>query len=220
MVIVDVGRGPALKEFHVHKGLLCHYSEYFRGALKGGFQESKGIVTLDHDSGDVFQIFVTWIYTKKLLSRGKTFDLSEAGEARLLCRIYVFADSRGVPMLKNAVTDLLITSICEQNVVPQTEVKYVYANTPEKDRFRALLVDVFSRLNSLPSAVFFGDVDRDTYPPEFLFDLCKAAIGKENVKKPDMALSDWEKCNKCDYHDHTDINAPRERKDKTAPKKD
>ncbi|KAE9962469.1 hypothetical protein BLS_000292 [Venturia inaequalis] len=220
MFIVKVGRGPAVKEFHVHKGLLCHYSKYFRGALKGGFQEREGIVALDQGSRGVFQIFVTWIYTKKLLTRGKTFNLRDGGDALLLCKIYVFADSRGVPMLKNAVTDLLITSICEHNVVPQTEVKYVYANTPEKDRFRALFVDIFSRLNSLSSTVFFGDVARDMYPPEFLFDLCKATVGKENAKKPDMSLSDWEKCNKCDYHDHTDINAPREPKDKTEPKKE
>jgi hypothetical protein len=38
-IVVTVKVGPAEKEFFVHKGLISHRSEYFRGAFNGNFKE-------------------------------------------------------------------------------------------------------------------------------------------------------------------------------------
>lgn len=75
--MVTVKVGPSGKEFHIHKGLICYYSEYFRGAFKGGFQESEGVVKLDDDRVDVFQCFVNWLYTGKVVGQEKKFELKD-----------------------------------------------------------------------------------------------------------------------------------------------
>ncbi|TID26889.1 50s ribosomal protein l17 [Venturia nashicola] len=210
MVIVKVG--PSEKEFHIHKGLICHYSEFFRGAFKGGFQENEGAVTLDEDRVDVFQCFSNWLYTGKLLAEDQKFDLEKAGDSKHLLGIYVFAEARGIPRLKNEIVNHVLSSVVNQKCIPINHIRYVYENTPEKDKMRALLVDIMTRWSTVDVNDFFNDETRNTYPSEFLFDACKATIGLTNVKKPDVSAKGWKKLNKCDYHDHTDINAPQEPK--------
>lgn len=88
MVAVKVG--PSEHEFHVHKGLICHHSEYFRAAFKGGFQESNGVVKLDKNEIAVFQGFFDWLYTGKVTYGGKQFQLVEFADTRRLFRLYFF----------------------------------------------------------------------------------------------------------------------------------
>lgn len=123
--------------------------------------------------------------------------------------IYVFAEARGIPMLKNTIVDDVLLGIFDQNVIPHRDVKFIYSNTPENDEMRALMVDVFTRWSSVNVKVFFDEDSRSIYPEAFLFDVCKASVGASNASKPGRDYKCWKKLNKCEYHDHTDINAPR-----------
>jgi len=70
MVTVRVGKGDKTKEFQGHRGLLCHYSSYFKRALEGGFEEAESrTVTLPEDDVEVFDIFFSWLYTRSQFKR-------------------------------------------------------------------------------------------------------------------------------------------------------
>ncbi|KAF2128459.1 hypothetical protein P153DRAFT_357809 [Dothidotthia symphoricarpi CBS 119687] len=63
MVDIIVGRGHEQKSFMVYKDLLCHYSEYFRGAFDGQFRESEEKTTnLREVSESTFRLFQCWLY--------------------------------------------------------------------------------------------------------------------------------------------------------------
>lgn len=88
----------------------------------------------------------------------------------------------------------------------------VYKNTPESDRLRKLFVDMFARDPNVSPQVFFEPADKGMYTHDFLFDLGAAMVERDNKKKPDLTNELLTK-NLCEwYHDHTDINAPREPK--------
>lgn len=97
--IATVKVGPAAKEFHVHKGLICHYSQFFRGAFKGGFKESEGVVTLADESPESFQAFFTWLYGGRLVEDESSFDLKTMQGCTFLAKTYVFAEAHGIPVL-------------------------------------------------------------------------------------------------------------------------
>lgn len=49
--------------FTVHRGLVCRYSEYFRGAFEGNFVEGqKQEVLLNQESAKDFALFLSWLY--------------------------------------------------------------------------------------------------------------------------------------------------------------
>lgn len=68
----------------MHDGLLCHYSDHFRGAFKGGFAEGRtGSLHLEEDSPTTFTIFVEWLYQQQIVLPPPQADsLAEAKEER------------------------------------------------------------------------------------------------------------------------------------------
>ena len=118
--LVSITAGKEQKLFRIHKGLLRYHPSYFRPALNNNFKESHiEAVELPQDEVDVFQAFYIWIYTHRLHDpQSSSVKLSIAGSlkshemplsARLLCKIYVFGDVRGIPGLKSEAIDLLST---------------------------------------------------------------------------------------------------------------
>lgn len=155
MVIVKVG--PLEKEFHIHKGLICHYSEYFRDAFKAGFQESEGMVKLNQDEVDVFQCFFNWLYTGKLLDDGEEFNFKHRQDTLRVLKTYIFAEVRGIPMLKNTTIDKFLDLVIKEYFSPSNYFKHVYENTPENDKLRTLLVSLMTRWQGVHGALFFTD---------------------------------------------------------------
>lgn len=210
---MSVKVGPSQKEYQVHKGLLCYHSEYFRGAFEGGFQESKdGVANLETENVVVFDAVFRWLYTGKLLDQEYKFDLTQRLSSRLLCETYVFAEARGIPTLKNAIINIMVPLASKQNVVLHEHAEYIYSNTPDNDKLRALLVDLMTRNGAVNTAAYFNDSTKNIYPLAFLFDICKAAVGPANAQKISTEALNRGKVNWCDYHDHTHINAAREPK--------
>jgi len=62
MVVSDtilVRVGEEKKDYALHKRLLVHHSEYFRGALSGNFREtSVGVILLNDITTKCFDLFV------------------------------------------------------------------------------------------------------------------------------------------------------------------
>lgn len=98
-IIVTVGTEE--KRYTLHKKLLLHHSEYFRGALSGNFRETdNGVVPLDDLETDVFDIFVDWLYEKKL-PEGIDTAVNDGHKISIKYRTYVLADRLLGPWLQN-----------------------------------------------------------------------------------------------------------------------
>lgn len=73
-----------------------------------------------NDDPVLFEIFKTWLYSKKLV---KDCDGDEViCSASDLVRLHVLADLRGISQLKNAVIDELVSLQKQCNTVPVTEI--------------------------------------------------------------------------------------------------
>ncbi|KAL9006407.1 MAG: hypothetical protein Q9188_000812 [Gyalolechia gomerana] len=66
-VTVKVGSEGAQRSFIVHTELLNYRSSFFKAATTGNWDEAKtGIINLPADDPQVFEIFLDWLYQRKL----------------------------------------------------------------------------------------------------------------------------------------------------------
>ncbi|KAF2435920.1 hypothetical protein EJ08DRAFT_570120, partial [Tothia fuscella] len=133
--------GPQKIRHQIYKGLLCHYSEYFRGALKGGFKQSEsGLVALVHAEEKIFQAFHQWLMMGSLTDQDD--QLSVRRHSKFLIDVYVFGDAHGIPLLKNAVLDVILRDFNVAHTVPTTWIGYIYGNTTKNDELQKLILDM------------------------------------------------------------------------------
>jgi hypothetical protein len=59
-VTVDA-HGDVAKIFQVYRGVLCHYSDYFRALLNGGWKDSASDISLDDVSPELFSVSSTGV---------------------------------------------------------------------------------------------------------------------------------------------------------------
>ncbi|KAF2119295.1 hypothetical protein BDV96DRAFT_567322 [Lophiotrema nucula] len=135
IVSIVVGPDNSTQTFKVHKGLLTHYFEYFRGAFKNEhfIEAQSGVVRLKEDDPSVFKLVYNFLYTGTLYdgmtmpkrqlslparnygerglsglpvdSRGKESDIPLTFEQ--LFDLYVFANARICLTLENIVVSLV-----------------------------------------------------------------------------------------------------------------
>jgi hypothetical protein len=105
-----VGKPGCQKDFLVYRDVLCHFSEYFRALLSGGFKENgANTLTLDEVDVDVFELFFYWLNTGHV-----EYNLVVASSASMIVRAYVLADFYLVQCFKNRVLDLFCLSMITQ----------------------------------------------------------------------------------------------------------
>jgi hypothetical protein len=141
-VIVRVG--AEAKKYTLHKRLLAHHSEYFRGALSGNFRETDdGVVLLDDVMAEVFDIFVDWLYEKRLPDCFGTPGVYK-DRVSIKYHAYVLADRLVVPGMKKEIMDRLFVILATPRNYPAYGViTFAFRNLPEKDPLLQLLVDSF-----------------------------------------------------------------------------
>ncbi|KAL8990915.1 MAG: hypothetical protein Q9169_007996, partial [Polycauliona sp. 2 TL-2023] len=89
MIQLNVGAEKAL--FHVHKGLICESSPFFKAAFTGEFKEEKsGSMLLDEDDPHLFGHVVQWLYHGKLKAHSN-LETDTDNEWEQLCRLYILA---------------------------------------------------------------------------------------------------------------------------------
>ncbi|KAF2127185.1 hypothetical protein P153DRAFT_433005 [Dothidotthia symphoricarpi CBS 119687] len=89
-IVVKVG--VEQKRYTLHKKLLEHHSGFFRGALSGKFKETAdGVISIRQVDTDAFDIFVDWMYEKKLSEHVRAPSLS-ADRILVKYRAYIAAD--------------------------------------------------------------------------------------------------------------------------------
>lgn len=147
IVILHVGEEADSGIFRVHKHLICQASLVFKAHFMGGvIENSKQMMVLPHESKDVVECFVQWLYAKE-------FELSDdtnAGVAPLrhqqLAELHVFADKYGISELNNLVIDkfFVLGNDCEYPAPPPSVVTYVYNHSTKKSSFRKLVVMLYA----------------------------------------------------------------------------
>ena len=173
--------GPDEERLVAHKHILTTASDFFKRALTGPYEEAASdTVRLPADCPDVVALFLRWLYLDHLGSLGSVPDaLQECAWAELL-RLYVFADAKVIPCLK----DDIVTNICEgrKTVLNVADVAKAYTELPQTDPIRGTLVSHF--ISTLKHDEDLGKILNDEWPPEFVVDLAvKLFKARQEVKQ-------------------------------------
>jgi hypothetical protein len=114
MILSEDDTGKAIEqekdtlEFVVHKSHLMAVSPYFSNALDGRFSdaESKSLSLDDDTDPDVFQTFLEWLYSRRLLAANGAEDCYSHSYGELI-ELYIFADRYDIPKLRDDIMSLV-----------------------------------------------------------------------------------------------------------------
>ena len=220
LIDIQVGqddvRGNTAKHYKIHKGLLCHFSGYFAGAFRSDvWEEAKNqTFRLLDDEPEVFDAVYRWLYTRQFCD--STWDWHKHLMSLLdICKVYVFADKRLMPAIKNAAIDAFI----DAKIRPQTRnepfvdelISYVYENTSKNSGLRNLLLAMsiaWIELKDLAKSEF-------SVPKSFLIDIIstldhrafpvEASVlsGRGDLE---AMTKQWRNISPCAFHDHPRSN--------------
>lgn len=194
--VVTVLVGPEQKIFHVHRGLICHYSTYFRGAWKGEFREAhEEVVKLENDEVKVFEVFFSWLYTHRFFEENGAPTNWAIGRMTL-AKVWIFGDARGIPELQNAIIDEMITCIAKWERLNAQFVKEVYDNTVDGAPLRKFSVEYFLSNDDKGLLTLLGSEGPD-YPSQFYREVALGLVGDRRRIKSQVQ---WGEIDKKDYH--------------------
>ena len=141
IMTVVVGPDGDEKEFQLHRGLLCFYSEYFDRMLNGGFKEAgSNSLRLKEVDALIFERFYYWMYSGVVDCDFKTAGSPDSWSSAV--QLYLFADYHNAPGLQNAALDYIWFKMKEFDRIPLLSTPLLYSNTTELDPLRKLLVDI------------------------------------------------------------------------------
>jgi hypothetical protein len=197
VVEIKVGSGTDQKSFLVHEGLLRYYSGYFEAALGGSFAEATSrIVKLDEEEVWIFKRFVFWLYTGKYTPPDDANDDYEA-----ICKLWILGDRRQIPLLANAMVDMLRDEIVRLWTLPLRphSFEYIYQHTTAESALRRFMIWV---LSTTGGTSVVNDSRLREWPADAIFDLFQAIWklkldGSSLVNKAALAKTDM-----CPYHQH------------------
>lgn len=151
MITIDVGADHA--KYSVYAELISYYSGYFKGTLNGSWKEAEDrVIELPDIEPRVFDIFIDWLYTKKLPWKTRDWvapspenDSGSHGHGqqaeRLMMKVYVFADRFLVPELGVAMFRYF-ANFCNNGGNPPyyDAILYAFDNLPSTSPMLTLLV--------------------------------------------------------------------------------
>jgi hypothetical protein len=165
--------------------------------------------TLELEEGiDVFDAFVCWLYTGQLKDPFRPQDPTTPEPksvddlylpAITLCKIWVFADFRGIPALGNAATNMLHERIVTRWQKPNEIIKYSYENTTKESKLREFILYFYTRAVGLDRIVATSP---EYFTVEFTLELL-AGFAKTNFSGNLIMRGEWTKINRCQWHDHS-----------------
>jgi hypothetical protein len=198
------------KVYQMFRGLLIWHSSYFAAALDTSNEllECKGnTIELEEDIA-VFDVFYCWLYTGQLkdafISQDPTNSQPVSADdvylsAITLCKIWVFADFRGIPALGNAAINMLHERIVATWINPSSLIKYVYGNTTKGSKLREFLLHFFTRSVGVDRIL---ETNPEHFTVEYTLEVL-AIVAKSKFGWGLMMRDEWTKINRCQWHDHS-----------------
>ncbi|KAK5688688.1 hypothetical protein LTS10_000666 [Elasticomyces elasticus] len=192
---IEVRVGKAQKSFTVHRGAVSFYSGYFEAAVKKTFKEgSEGVIELPTEDVAVLELFVRWLYTRRLPETPATGD-----NFNILVNLWLFTDRRECPLLANQLLDAMRDEIVRLWQIPTYELHNVYENTTESSGLRRLCLYIISRTTG---ASKLTDANRARWPADALWDLAKSIGQLREDKTREMGKDELAKLSMCQFHTH------------------
>ncbi|KAL1642391.1 hypothetical protein SLS58_005465 [Diplodia intermedia] len=210
MATIKVGKQPVT--FNIHEGLLCHYSAFFRAALRGGFKEATSLeVSLQEDDPEIADQAFHWLYSGHITNNWGIFtdmmydiyDINNEfydGEIFNLVHLWILGDKVQMPALQNAVMRVLVERVkmVEQNFTFFSSaglLKHVYANTLRSSPLRRLIIDM--ALLTGQEDAFSRLMDVEEFPVEIVRDLAKTSFIFMKLAEDGYTLNAYEHLCEC-----------------------
>jgi hypothetical protein len=204
VITITVGTNGSLKEFQVHRGLLCHYSGLFRTLLNGRLK-SHNSHSLPEEKSTSFQLFYDWLYSGEVVCD----DATQLG-ARAIIDLYFFADMYMVQELKDRALELYFLRFLKDWQAPQDLTRSIYEKTADVSSLRKLHIDILVETFSFENLREYMHDD----PKEFLVDLLEACRDRQTAPGSCSAIdefSQWvenKKARFCElYHEHARLQS-------------
>jgi hypothetical protein len=185
------------------------HSSYFAAALDPTNSASFIDTTTDNltlqEDATVFEAFRCWLYTGKLKDMPSTAgDVSPQDQYlshMILCRIWVFADMRGISALGNSAIDMLHELVYSRWSSYNSEVlKYTYENTTPGSNLRKYFVSSFTKL--LGYDRFKEKMTEEKVTVAFLLDAMPVLVRQGEGHRA-IGRGEWGKLDRCEWHDHS-----------------
>ncbi|TIA16451.1 hypothetical protein D6C81_05943 [Aureobasidium pullulans] len=154
---VTVVVGTEEDSFVVHKGLLCFYSDFFRAAFNGSFEEAtERKIKLPDVDIDTFENFQLWLYSRTLLDTEDSAN--ESGHATYLtftalAKLWIFGDKYLIPLLQNNVIGAMHDKNEKETRSPVLVVKMAYTETLPGSCLRRAVIDILVHKANLDGLV-------------------------------------------------------------------
>lgn len=188
----------------IHAELLCHYSTYYRAAMKGRFLEStQETFTLDLGYLNT-RAFVAWLYSGSLADR-----FEDHHEREELYALYVFADKTDILALRRSIMSYLsILSHDGHRTAPNTKVE-VSMQLPDRCGLNQFLLDEIicdweenccpSNIASVPTSDFIRRDYPEGYASRIIAGFADIMARKTSGESIENYANIW---NACNYHEH------------------
>jgi hypothetical protein len=198
VVDITVGVGDGVKKFKIHKGALCHYSGYFDRALNGKFAEAQtAVIDLPEEEAKIVEYFTVWLYTGDIIC-------VEEDNYEDICKLWMFADRRDVPLLMNKSMDTLRDAMVLAAASPSRDVPLIYANTTEGPALRRFAIEVCSRTGrpeTLDDVAHWPQNVFMNWSQQALLDVL-ALVWKPNEGEDKMSAEELAAMDMCRFHQH------------------
>ncbi|KAF3034205.1 hypothetical protein E8E11_003624 [Didymella keratinophila] len=175
--LVSVRIGPDGVTYQIYKTLLTEHSEYFRNTLNGSWKESDdGVIDLDDVDCHIFEIFIHWLHTQRLLAKFSLWlkkDETEPGTKAVqmaMLDTWVFADRFLTSALRRDCEHALVDMFCNRSLPYYEVVIQAYECLPPTSLvLKAMIAAHCERFDQYADNEDNGELDwRNQLPNEFL----------------------------------------------------
>lgn len=172
-------------------------------------QESKSNALELEEEIAVFDAFYCWVYTGQLkdpfMPQDPTAPQTRSVDdvylpAITLCKIWVFADFRGIPGLGNAAINMLHERIAGIWQRPNDIIRYIYENTTKESKLRDFILHFYTRA---VGAQRISSSNPEHFTIDFTLDVLAIFTTEMKFGKSVLTRTEWTKTNRCQWHDHS-----------------
>ncbi|THX26430.1 hypothetical protein D6D10_09702 [Aureobasidium pullulans] len=195
--IVTIRFEKSKQGFHIHKGVLSFWSDYYRGMLNGSFREAKKKTLTSDEDPYIFTIFESFCYTNQLTDGAVTKGTDLLFTT--LVRLWIFGDRVIAPALQNMAMTALMEKSVTGNVVPIERVLYVYENTMPRSPLRRWFIDRIAHTTCIQSWL---SENEPWWNEEILKDLLVVSSGLNDLDREQNKLPAYRLG--CYYHVHNE----------------
>ena len=210
-VQVDVGAAPDHETYHIHKALLCAYSDYFDRALnaESTFTESTSqLIYMEEEDPVIFSIVNFWLYAGVIRlppqhTRPRDIQMT-------LLKLWLFADCRLMPALQNHALDFLHQSVIDLwDFGDSLLIGTIFTEAPREAGICDWVVECFATFADAARLEKYLKKSReygDEYPPSgFSYRLAKRLL--RNVEETPRSLDFiglLKNMDVCQFHEHSE----------------